>query len=290
MHITKRRLLPGDDLESPALTSMPDTVRLLAWSLRLLTDSTGREILDPRQIRDAIWPTKPKHRPRPTPAEVEDMMMQLDETGWLQIYSHPTDPSTTLFQITATWPPDPSRDQTSNLPSPPKFPHQDADLTGVVTTAVEGEGERERAREWEREAAWSHPAPQPEPESFPVEISAPAAPPQSLGIKLSPSRFCSLHRGGPPEGVDCRDCGTARGRAERHLELKTARRRAQALPPIEREFMIRGIDAELRELEEAAAAAGRPRSAPQTLPGMEYTATSPEPAPDRFADWDPSEF
>ena len=298
--------MPGDDLESPELTSTPDTVRLLAVWLRALAGPEGREELSPQQIRDAIWPTKPRHRPRPTPSEVEDMMLELDRIGWLTIYPHPTDPSRTIFQILATWPADPSKERpTPDLPPPPQTPcstkgaetpavaqnpQNHADLTTFRKVAVGGEGERagesERAEaaapsreqqsvvnlEQEPHRTPSFEPPNPDPQQHPAA---------TIGIRLSPSRFCSMHRGGPPEGVDCRDCGTARARAERHLELKTARRRAMGLPPIEREFMIRGIDEELRALEEAAAAAGRPRSAPQTLPGMEHT-TAPEPTEDPF--------
>lgn len=366
MDITRKRLLPGVDLENQALTSMPDTVRLLAWSLRLLTDSKGRAFLHPWQIRELTWPNQ--SRPRPTPAETETMLLELDQISYLTIYPHPDDSTLTLFQINR-FGVDPSKGPASELPPPPKpsaptstAPGRDpasetpelarrdppsmyssrewristpADPSSPVTKGLREEATRSASappascdlenprnhadlhtfrkvvvgREGERERGWEEEAAAPHSDSEPLEdpVSSPRshpstesrsrdsphpAPGPAAGIRLSPSRFCSLHRGGPPEGEPCPDCGTARGRAERHLELRTVRRQALQIPdPGLREMTVRGIDAELRALEEAAAAAGRPRMAPQTLPGMEYTA-SPGlvDSPDDGAEFDQKPF
>lgn len=325
----------GDELTNPALTRLPDSTRLLAIALTTVTDSWGRWVVDMPMIRSLLWPHRSKRAPRPTPADLEVMLLELDETGWLTIAPHPKDPSATIIQInTDPLPGSPTSSCSMHSPRrPPRSGTCSAECGGEaperspqyarggiimpLPTALrgplpehpgsapdprnhaaeqpvnksiigrEGEGESGRARD----SGPAAPAASQPPEPSPSEPHPPAVPrvdPSLLdALRVAPTSFCPVHPQGPLPGVSCPDCGTARARATRHAQLRTARRAAKQLPGELRRHTLAGIDAELRALEAAsdAASARRPAVAP-TLPGMEYSTPAPEAAtpPDDFSD------
>lgn len=315
----------GDELTNPLLTRLPDATRLLALGIRSLADPHGRWILEPQRIRLMLWPHRSRHAPRPTETQLEEMILQLDEAGWLTVLPHPDAPDVTIVQITG-WQPtsatssvsSPSStihapNATSNgawagaapersprcehgelstpLPAPlpehpgsTRNPRNHAAEPAVNKSIVGGGSERE----WERDRAHVD-TPPASPHSTvpdPAAVSGVELDPHLLeALRMPPSSFCRVHPHGPPPGVLCPDCGTARGQATRHAQLRTARRAAEQLPSDLRRHTLQGIDAELRALEDAATTA-HPRPAPQTLPGLEHPA-HPDPEPDDGFDESP---
>lgn len=89
----------GDELTNPSLTRLPDSTRLLAIALTTVADPWGRWVVDLPMIRSLLWPHRSRRAPRPTPAQLEVMLLELDETGWLTIAPHPMDPAATIIQI-----------------------------------------------------------------------------------------------------------------------------------------------------------------------------------------------
>lgn len=318
MPMTSSMPSSGDELTNPVLTPLPDTTRLLALGIRSLADSQGRWILELHRIRLMLWPHRSRHAPRPTAAQLEEMILHLDEAGWLTVLPHPDAPDVTIVQITDC--PQPPATSTSSTPSPTHHA-----LSATSSAAWAGAAPVRSPRFEPGEPATTHTAPLPEhPRStqnprnhaaeppvnksivgggregegrgahvdpsaasahstVPESAAPPAAQidPQLLeALRMPPSSFCRVHPHGPPPGVLCPDCGTARGQARRHAQLRAARRAAEQLPSELRRHTLQGIDAELRALEDAAAAA-QPRPAQPTLPGLgSFTAPDPSPEPD----------
>lgn len=244
MQINRQRQLPGADFTNPRLVALPSTTRHLATALRMMADPAGRGIADAALIRSRAWPAGPEGAEFPTVDEVETWLLELDDVEWLRLYPDPGGLPVEYFQIIARWPKVQKEGET-RLPEP-HDPSSDSDvIPPFLTAAVGGVGERESAGvsggASERERAGL------------AGFSTPK-------IRIPPPPFCSMHRGGPPEGVDCRDCGTARNRNQQHRDLRTARKQAEQLPPLIRAASIAAIDDQIEALEEAAAP--RPPSPP----------------------------
>lgn len=247
MYINRQRQLPHEDWKDPRLVVLPTVVRHLATALRMMADPAGRGTLNPFLIRSLAWPAPEEPSGWwPTTDEIEDFMLQLDAAGWLTIYPNPNRVTGgDLFQILARWP-HVSREGESRLPAAPpsnpsgKFPGSGESVRGRERGSA-GEGARERASGSERLSGAPHLGTSPSP--------------GLSGLRLPPSSFCSVHVGGPPEQVDCRDCGTARLRHQRYAVLKATRRQAAAEPGVLASMTLAAIDTEMRALEDAAAAA-----------------------------------
>ena len=89
----------GDELTNPVLAKLTDATRLLAIAIRTAADPQGFLIWEPATLRLRAWPVKT--RTRPSLAELEEMVLELDEAAWLTIEPHPEDPEITLLRIRA---------------------------------------------------------------------------------------------------------------------------------------------------------------------------------------------
>lgn len=246
MFINRQRQLPGDDFTNKDLVVLSSMVRHLATSLRMMADPAGRGVLDPLLIRAEAWPAGPDGVEWPSVDDVETFLLELAQAGWLRMYPDPDGTGVELFQILARWPKVQKEGEPQHAPPPP----ESRTIPPFLTPAVGGvsAGERERTCEGVSERAGAG-------LSRTTFENTPPTPAPSTRLKLTPSPFCSVHPGGPPEQLDCRDCGTARGRSTRHLELKGARIRAEQLDATLRPIVLAQIDAEMHALEAAAGAA-----------------------------------
>jgi len=240
MQINRQRQLPGADFTNPRLVALPSTRRHLATALRMMADPAGRGVVDAALIRSRAWPAGPEGAEWPSIDDVEEWLLELSEAEWLRLYLDPDGTGVELFQIVARWP----KVQKEGEPqySPPPEPVPDSgEIPPFLTAAVGGEGAGERASAGGGAGASGRGS-----EGLSRSTSKP---------RLPPPPFCSKHPGGPPEGLDCRDCGTARLRNQQHKDLRTARAEAELLDPLLRVPMLAHLDAQLLALEEAAAAA-----------------------------------
>lgn len=237
MHIKKSRQVPGDDFTNLAWAQLPDSHRVLMLALRLLADVGGANQLDLHRIRRETWQAGAEGASWPTIDEVETYMLELAEAGFLIFYQDPKGSGTELWKIAGKWPPpqkqgypvwEPPPDAAEIRPSPPP--------NLVFRKPVVG-GERAGGSASERAGAGE----------------GSSGTPQIPQLRMSPSRFCPDHPGGPPPKLDCRDCGTARGRQEEHREARVALKQAQQLPPLLRAPVVERLEAKIAELEEAAA-------------------------------------
>ncbi len=248
MFINRQRQLPHEDWKDPRLVVLPTAVRHLATALRMMADPAGRGQLHPFLIRSLAWPTPEEPSGWwPTTEEIEDFMLQLDAAGWLTIYPNPdSQTGGDLFQILARWP-HVSREGESHLPPAP--PRQNP--SGRFPGSGESGRERGGAGEWAGERARASAG-----EGLSGAPNVASQPSSGLGgLRLPPSSFCSVHVGGPPEGVDCRDCGTARLRHQRYAVLRATRQQALAEGGVLASMALAAIDTEMRALQDAAAAA-----------------------------------
>lgn len=236
MHIKQPRQLPGDDFTNLAYARLPDSHRLLMGALRLLADVGGVGEVDLHRIRRETWQAGEEGAHWPSIDDVETYLLELAEANFLQLYRDPLGSGTELFHITATWP----RPQKQGYPkwqpphsqTPPAPPQKTGMILPFRKAVVGGEGESAGERASGRESFSGNP-------------------PRS-NLNLTPSSFCSLHPGGPLEGVDCRDCGTARMRRIEYQETRAALVQADTLPRLLRQPVIAQLEAKLVALEEAA--------------------------------------
>ncbi|UOQ58585.1 hypothetical protein MUN78_07105 [Leucobacter allii] len=251
MQINRQRQLPGADFTNPRLVALPSTCRHLATALRMMADPAGRGVADAPLIRSRAWPAGPEGAEWPSVDDVETWLLELSEAGWLRLYRDPAGTGAELFQIIARWPKvqKEGEAQYSAPPADPDPPAENGEIPPFLTAAVGGEGAGASEREGE---------------SVGVSVRASAGVSAGAGVGLSrstskprlpPPPFCSKHPGGPPEGLDCRDCGTARLRNQQHKDLRAARAEAEHLDPLLRVPMLAHLDAQLLALEEAAAGA-----------------------------------
>ena len=241
MYIRQTRQVPGDDFTNLAWAKLPDAHRVLMVALRLLADVGGVQLVDLHRIRRETWQAGEEGASWPTLDQVETYLLELADAGWLRLYRDPQGSGAELYQITAPWP----KPQKQGYPQwePPAEPLDESFRNAVVGGAGESVGVRERAGEGVSEG---------ERERERVSSTGTHSLPK---LRITPSRFCTSHPGGPPEGMDCRDCGTARLRQEEHKETRIARVQADQLPPSLRGPVIAQLDAKLAALEDAAAKA-----------------------------------
>jgi hypothetical protein len=230
--------------------------------------------LDPEKIREAVWPTGTV---RPTIDQVKKWVLELAQEGLILVTQGKN--GYLNYQLLPPHSADPP-----NLENWRN--HAALTMERSVVVEREGAGVSAGAR------ASEHGLPQ---ALGPGQDSGDVA---GLGaeFRVFPARFCVFHSGGGVEDLDCRDCGTARGRSERHKELRQAHRRALRLPEgYRRDGLIAGFAAEMRAIEAADARARvTPPARPETLPGMggdfedlrarEAPAPGPGPGPDPFDD------
>ncbi|MEV8337001.1 hypothetical protein [Leucobacter sp. NPDC077196] len=244
MYIRQPRQVPGDDFTNIAWAQLTDSHRLLMVALRMLADVGGAERVDLHRIRRETWQAGEEGASWPTIDAVETMLLELADAGWLRFYPDPKGSGTELYQVLAPWPKpqkqgfpkwDPPAD--SPPPVPVEIPMDEPFRKPVVGGVRAGAGER---------AGASAGAGEREGSSGTTEI------PQ---LRITPSRFCTEHPGGPPQDLDCRNCGTARLRQEEHKEARVARVQADRLPLALRGPVIAQLDAKIQALEEAAAQA-----------------------------------
>lgn len=252
--------MPGADFTKPELVALPATRRLLAEALRLMADPAGRGVMDPALIRSRAWPAGPEGAEWPSVDDVETWMLELAEAGWLCLYTDPAHPGVEWWQVTARWP-KVQKEGESRLPAPPSAPDPDShsdsgEIPPFLTAAVGGAGERACASESGGERAGESGRAGEGLSRSPSQASLPT-------LRLSPPPFCTLHPGGPPEGTDCRDCGTARMRNSQHRELRTARAAAERYPSPLREATLQALDAQLAALEAAVPPARPEPTAPE---------------------------
>lgn len=246
MHIKKSRQVPGDDFTNLAWAQLSDSHRLLMLALRMLADVGGANQVDLHRIRHETWQAGAEGASWPSIDEVETYLLELAEAGFLLFYQDPKGSGTELWKITGKWPPpqkqgypiwEPPPDEATTQPSPaPNLVFRKP----VVGGEWAGESASERAGAGEGSSGT----------------------PQLPQLQMSPSRFCPDHPGGPPPGLDCRDCGTARSRNDEYREARVALKQAQQLPPLLRAPVVAQLEAKLAELLEAAArdALGAPES------------------------------
>lgn len=252
MHINRQRQLPHEDWKDPRLVVQPPAVRHLATGLRMMADPEGRGPVNLHLIRSNAFPSPDTTGWWPTLDQIEEYLLLLDESEWLTLYPNPdpqaAGPEATLFQILAKWP-HVSREGDSRLPPPSPAPSKSP--SGIFPGS--GESGRERASAGvsgsERAGAGAG-------------LSGTHHLPSPSEIRVPPSSFCSVHVGGPGEGVDCRDCGTARLRHHRYSELRGVRQQAAQQAGLMGAMAVQAIDAEMRALEAAAAQALLRGSAP----------------------------
>lgn len=244
MYISKPRQVPGDDFTNIAWAQLPDSHRLLMVALRMLADVGGAERVDLHRIRRETWQAGETGANWPSIDAVETMLLELADAGWLRFYSDPKGSGTELYQVLAPWPKpqkqgfprwDPPVDSTPSTPS--EIPMSEPFRNAVVGGERAGASAGESAGASERERASS------------------SGTSQSPKLRITPSRFCSEHPGGPPEDEDCRNCGTARLRQEEHKEARVALHEAQKLPPMLRAPVVAQLEAKITALEDAAARA-----------------------------------
>jgi hypothetical protein len=193
MAISNPRPLPVDLFTDEHLIELPLLVKWTAVGLRQYADDQGREQVNSRLLKAAIWPLHEEV----TPQVIDDHLLLLDEIGYIGIYASS---GRNLYSM-ASW-------VVVSHPKPSRFPAPPPDLFRNASgsfpesfSAGEREGERERASEGE----W-----------------APEGAPSGSQLEVPPSPFCKLHR---PSGTtsNCRHCGTARLANEQWQELRRVR-------------------------------------------------------------------
>ncbi|MFA5898126.1 MAG: hypothetical protein WC829_03320 [Hyphomicrobium sp.] len=248
MYINRQRQLPHEDWKDPRLVVLPPPVRHLATGLRMMADAEGRGPVNLHLIRSNAFPSPDMTGWWPELGDIEEYMLLLDESEWLKVYPNPNPaaegPEQTLFQILAKWP-HVSREGDSRLPPPPH--HPPVSPSGIFPGSGERESESVGAGESGGESAGVRAG---AGEGLAGTTHQPAP-----SIRIPPSSFCSAHIGGPPEGLDCRDCGTARNRHQRYGELRAARQQALTQGGVLGAMACQAIEAEMRALEDAAALA-----------------------------------
>lgn len=190
MSMGKRRTLHPDLWRNEGWLTLPVPVRLTAIGLHMFADDQGRGSATPSMIRAALWPMDPEI----ADGTIDDHLLQLDAAGLIVLYS--IDSRRTAYAL-AEWCKQ-NNPAESRLPPPPE---------GTTTEYVPDTysipvGEREGERASARASAES------EDQSVPASGSVP------------PSPFCRAH----PDGIDapCRNCGTARLRNRRFVDLQMA--------------------------------------------------------------------
>ncbi|WP_017791904.1 hypothetical protein [Leucobacter salsicius] len=250
MYINRQRQLPHEDWKDPRLVVQPPAVRHLATALRMMADPEGRGPVNLHLIRSNAFPSPDTTGWWPSLDDIENYMLMLDDAKWLTIYPNPdqSGPEPELFQVIARWP-HVSREGESRLPAPPK------PAPVSPSGRFPGSGERAGAGEW---ASGGERAGVSESERARLSGTYPSTSQASIPpgpVRLPPSSFCSVHLGGPPEQLNCRDCGTARLRHQRYAELRAARQQAAAQGGVLGSMAVQAIDTEMNALEAAAAAA-----------------------------------
>lgn len=238
MFISRPRQVPGDDFTNPLWASLPDSHYRLMTALRLMTDPAGRGVLSVPTIRKEAWQAGPEGASWPSLGDVETYLLELAEAGWIRFYPDPKGSGVELFQIAARWPAVFKQGEPKWAPPPdPEIgeipPFRKAVVGGERAGAGAGAGAGARAS----------------------ERAGPSGMPDPPRLRITPSRFCHEHPGGPPPDLDCRNCGTSRLRQEEHKEFRIARTQALKLPAALRGPVLEQLDAKLAALEEAAAAA-----------------------------------
>lgn len=309
----------GDGLTTHTTARATGYTRLLL-AMHQLADHGWWE-MDLQTLQAALWPeslTAPSTLPRPivpTITEIEEMLLELAEAGWLELLpststrsatevlltdislplmlptSTNSTPSPTLPPPTATlssgWDGDPGAPSphsapgapaTTTLPTPPRsttHPQNHA-ANPAVNKSIVGR-EREVERTSERETPAPHPT-NTAPSSPPHP--SPALDPNLLqGLRMPPSKFCRAHEYSPPDNFECPNCGTARGRAEQYMALKKQRREVLTWPPGRpRDVMLGDIDTQMHNLEAAAAVARSPQLIQTALPGLGHAAGAETPS------------
>lgn len=247
MYIRQPRQVPGDDFTNIAWARLPDAHRVLMQALRMLADVGGAGEVDPHRIRRETWQAGEDGSHWPTIDDVDTMILELADAGWLLLYPDPKGSGTELFQVLAPWP-KPQKQGFPKWDPPPNTPLNELPAIPMMepfrkpVVGREGAGGRESAGAGasERERA-----------SSTGTTSQPK-------LRVTPSRFCSEHPGGPPEDEDCRNCGTARLRQEEHKETRVALIEARKLSPILRAAVLPPLERKLADLEAAAARALHP--------------------------------
>lgn len=171
MVMNKMRPLPLDLWTDESLIELPLTVKWTAVGLRQHADDHGRETITDWMLRPSIWPGEQQM----TEELLVDHLLQLDEVGYIGLYTVGAKTYYTLRQ----WP-------AVSHPAPSKHPAPPPDLFQKFAGSHPDDfsaGERASGREGETSA------------------ERPAG--------IPPSPFCRAHQ---PAGTtrDCRHCGTAR--------------------------------------------------------------------------------
>lgn len=184
----RQREIPPDRFTDPELLAAPKPARLTGMGLWRLVDDEGRMELRSDLIAGSIYPGDPMV----TAATIEDHILDLFESGFLQVYS-----ARGRDWVALTRPLRTPRPLPSSCPPPPQ------EVSGGLL-AVGGVGagwERVRAEDAARARTWAE---------WGAEQERDPVPPRRPLLMDAPPIGCPDHPHGRFE--DCGPCGTARRR------------------------------------------------------------------------------
>ena len=167
MGMSRIRALPPDIFADEDLMALPIAARMTGIGLRLHADDYGRETTNTMLLKASLWPATDEI----TEETLVEHLLQLDEAGYIVLYS---DGAKSYYAI-VDWPAT-SHPKPSKCPPPPPAAFQRS----------AGEPLDDRSA-WEREGG--------------SEGEARAG--------IPPSPFCRIHQPAGTRR-DCRHCGTAR--------------------------------------------------------------------------------
>lgn len=205
----RSKIIPPAVWRDDLLRSLPLPVRWTAMGLMQIVDRDGRMVVSLTLLHQAIWGTDPTA----TPSDVEEHLLALDEIGFLTLYADPSDPHTTLLELTrpareehgkpSPLPPAPPR-TTHTVDDPPLGDWCDAWETPQRAPAPAPDAaekvlawrEREGARERERASARRDETPSPDdrPPYDPPPLGCPEHPNNTTTQRCGPCETATRQR------------------------------------------------------------------------------------------------